>query len=219
MIRFINVYKAYFPTYYILTNLNLHIQSGDFVFITGPSGVGKTTFFKLIYREELPSQGEIVVSGFNIKVIPRRKLPFLRRKIGIVFQDFKLLPYHTVFENIALVLLVLKYPSSYIKRRVCELAQRLELEEKLNVKVETLSTGEKQRVNLARAIAHQPPILLADEPTSNLDSKRSQQVIELLKEMHRQGTTVIVATHNEELTNLITPARIMKLEDGELKEI
>jgi len=146
MIRFINVYKAYFPSYYILTNINLHIQSADFVFITGPSGVGKTTFFKLIYREEIPSQGEILVSGFNVKVIPQRRLPFLRRKIGVVFQDFKLLPYLTVFENIALVLRILRYPSSYIKRRVCELAQRLELEEKLNLKVNTLSTGEKQHL-------------------------------------------------------------------------
>ncbi|MCD6319421.1 MAG: ATP-binding cassette domain-containing protein [Candidatus Desulfofervidaceae bacterium] len=219
MIRFINVYKAYFPSYYILTNINLHIQSADFVFITGPSGVGKTTFFKLIYREEIPSQGEILVSGFNVKVIPQRRLPFLRRKIGVVFQDFKLLPYLTVFENIALVLRILRYPSSYIKRRVCELAQRLELEEKLNLKVNTLSTGEKQRVNLARAIAHQPPILLADEPTSNLDARRSQQVIELLKELHKQGTTVIVATHSEKLTELIPTARIMKLEGGEIKEI
>ncbi|MDL1956925.1 MAG: cell division ATP-binding protein FtsE [Candidatus Desulfofervidus auxilii] len=218
MIRFINVYKAYHSTYYVLIDLNFHIKPGDFVFLIGPSGAGKTTLLKLIYREEKPTQGEILVSGFNVKVLPNKKLYLLRRKIGVIFQDFKLISYLNVFENIALMLRILNYPSHFIEQKVSELAQRLDLEEKLDSQVETLSVGEKQRVAIARALIHHPPLLLADEPTSNLDLLRSEKVIELLKEANKEGATVIFATHNESLTESFSQARIMHLEKGILKE-
>ncbi len=198
-------------------DLNLHIRKGEFVFLIGPSGVGKTTFLKLIYREELPTKGEILVSGFNVRVLPNHRLPLLRRKIGIVFQDFKLLPYLSVFDNIALVLQILGYPYTYIKQRVCELSEQLDLKEKLKTKVSNLSTGEKQRVAIARALAHQPPLLLADEPTSNLDAKRSIQTIDLFKELNKLGSTVIVATHNRDLANFVPSARMLEIGKGKIK--
>ncbi len=218
MIQFIHVYKAYSPAHYVLQDLCLQIDPGEFVFLIGPSGVGKTTFFKLIYREELPNKGEILVAGFNLKVLPASKLPYLRQKIGIVFQDFKLLPELNVYENIALGLQILGYPVAYIKQKTCELSEKLDLERKLNSKVGTLSTGEKQRVVIARALAHQPPILLADEPTSNLDARRSLVVIDLFRELNSQGSVVIFATHNRDLTNLVPKARIMELREGAIQE-
>jgi cell division transport system ATP-binding protein len=179
--------------------VNLRVREGEFVFVTGPSGAGKTTLLRLIFGAERPNSGHILISGINLNRISRPKLDLLRRKIGFVFQDFKLLPRKTVFENVALALAVSGKPRPFIRKKTHLTLRLVGLAEKENAYPVQLSGGEQQRVAIARAIVRDPLILLADEPTGNLDPDLTRDIMVLFRSIHIKGTTVIVATHSREL--------------------
>src|SRR5437660_9496529 len=198
MIEFYHVSKTYngWPA---LHDVSFKIDKGEFVFLTGPSGAGKTTLLRLIFRADAPDKGQILVNNRNLLHIRESEVPYLRRMIGFVFQDFRLLPKKTVFENVALALKVTGMPEGVLRVKVAETLSAVGLGHKPDAMPLTLSAGEQQRVCLARAIVSDPQILLADEPTSNLDAALSIEILELLKAVNLRGTTVIVATHNANL--------------------
>ena len=196
MIQFFHVYKTYSRDVEALVDINLQIRKGEFVFLAGPSGAGKTTLLRLIFREELPTSGQILVNGRNVVKLPGRALPYLRRSIGVIFQDFKLLRDRSVFENLALVYRVLGIPSSIGKRKVANVLKLVGLSHKAQVVPYQLSGGEQQRVAIARALMSDPLLLLADEPTGDLDVELAADVMRLLGDIHTKGTTVVVATHD-----------------------
>ncbi len=201
MIQFFQVYKTYPGNIEALADISLKIEKGEFVFITGPSGAGKTTLLKLIIRAERPDRGEILVNGRNIARLKNSQIPLLRREVGFVFQDFKLLNHKTVYENIALVLEALKYKKREITKRVRQILRVVGLEEWVIKQTPLkLSGGEQQRVATARALVKSPSILLADEPTGNLDPGLTVEIMNLLEKVNHLGTTVLVATHD---TNLV----------------
>ena len=197
--------------------MTLEIDKGEFVFLTGPSGAGKTTFLKLIFREETPSQGQILVNGRNVSAIPEVKIPFLRRDIGVVFQDFKLLRRKTVFENVAFVLRVMGVAKAERKRRAFQILKQVGLHHKMNSYPLQLSGGEQQRVAIARALINEPVLLLADEPTGNLDPELAFEIMSLFQEINARGTTVLVATHDRDMITRLGK-RVINLEKGRVAE-
>ncbi len=198
-----------------LYNINLSISKGEFVFLVGPSGSGKTTFIRLLLREILPSSGELEVAGIDVIRLRSWKIPYLRRNIGCVFQDFKLLPNKTVFENVAFALEVLGKPQKVIQVYVPEVLKLVGLEDKAEKFPHELSGGEQQRVSMARAIVNRPPLLLADEPTGNLDPSTSLEIMALFDRINRLGTTVLVATHDREMVDSMRK-RVVALENGQI---
>jgi cell division transport system ATP-binding protein len=198
-----------------LSEVDVSIPRGDFVFLVGASGAGKTTFIKLLIREVQPTAGRVIVAGRDLARMRRREVPRLRRRIGIVFQDFRLLPAKTVFENVAFALEVTGAPGSEIRRRVPMLLNLVGLHQHGDHLPTQLSGGEQQRVAIARALVHDPAILIADEPTGNLDPVTSWEIIQLLIQINVLGTTVLMATHNQEIVNAMR-RRVLALEDGKL---
>ena len=196
MIRFHGVHMTYADEFKALRDVNLKIDQGEFVMVTGPSGAGKSTLIKLMFREFLPTEGQVIIGDQNVAKLKPRQVPHFRRKIGVVFQEFNLLYDLTVFENVALALHVMHYPSRAITRDVNRVLDRVGLGPKRLQKPWHLSGGERQRVVLARAIVHDPPLLLADEPTGNLDFATGWEVMRLLRQMSEAGTTVVCTTHN-----------------------
>lgn len=218
MIQLFNVTKIYNGDIPALQGISMRIKKGEFVFITGKSGAGKTSLLRLIFRAELPTKGAVLVNNFNIARLQRQSIPFLRRNIGVVFQDFKLLPQKTVFENIAFALEVLGTPRRAINQRVMQVLQYIRLKDKRDVFPLRLSGGEQQRVAIARAIVNKPPILLADEPTGNLDPEISLDIMQLFQDINQQGTTVVVATHNVDLIKKIRK-KVFCLDKGKLIDV
>jgi cell division transport system ATP-binding protein len=198
-----------------LADVNVVIPGGDFVFLVGPSGAGKSTFIRLLIREQLPTTGRVVVAGRDLSRMRRRDVPRLRRRIGIVFQDFRLLPNKTVFENVAFALEVTGSSRAEIRRRVPQLLNLVGLHEHDEHLPTQLSGGELQRVAIARALVHDPAMLIADEPTGNLDPVTSWEIIQLLIHINELGTTVLMATHNQEIVNAMR-RRVLALEHGTL---
>ena len=216
MIEFYHVCKAYngWPA---LQDVSFKIDKGEFVFLTGPSGAGKTTLLRLIFRADAPDEGQILVNSRNLLHVRESEVPYLRRMIGFVFQDFRLLPRKTVFENVALALKVSGVPEGVLRVRVAETLGAVGLGHKLDGMPTALSAGEQQRVCLARALVNDPQILLADEPTGNLDADLSGEILELMKSANARGTTVVLATHNRELLKRWR-RRVVRLEQGRVAE-
>ncbi|HUG87201.1 MAG TPA: cell division ATP-binding protein FtsE [Actinomycetota bacterium] len=213
MIKTESVTKIYKETVAALEDVSVDIGKGEFVFIVGPSGSGKSTFIRLLLKEEEPTRGAIYVAGKNINTLSSWKVPYLRRNIGTIFQDFKLLPDKTVFENVAFALDVIGKPKPVIQKRVPEILTLVGLGGKLENYPDELSGGEQQRVSIARAFVNRPLILLADEPTGNLDPSTSVEIMKLLDRINRTGTTVIMATHDNAIVDAMR-RRVIELEDG-----
>ncbi len=199
MIELYHIWKQYQRPHWALSDITLKIEKGDFCFVTGPSGSGKTTLLKIIFRESFPTQGQIIIDNRNILKIPNHKIYLLRRKMGIVFQDFRLLFHKKVFDNVAIVLNILGTPRKKVRRRVFNALRMVNLHNKMWEYPSHLSYGEQQRVAIARAVVNNPDIILADEPTGNLDTELAFEIMSLFKEINRQGTTVIICTHDREL--------------------
>lgn len=214
MIQLRSVTKKY-KNNYALKNINLDILKGEFVFITGASGAGKSTLMKMLYNEETPTTGTVLIGGINIANLPSDKVPNLRRCMGIVFQDYKLLQNQTVYDNIAYVIRTLGISSSEIRNRVMGALKVVGLVDKVNAKPTELSGGEQQRVSIARALVNGPPLLIADEPTGNLDPKNSLEVMQILEQINQRGITVIVSTHDYTLVDRFRK-RVLTLEKGEI---
>ena len=214
MITLENVSKSYtndgMPA---LNNVSLHIDRGEFVFIVGDSGSGKSTMIKLLLRELTPTSGRIIVNNYDLGRLRRRKVAKFRRNVGVVFQDFRLLKDRNVYENVAFAQRVIERPTKEIKKNVPAMLSLVGLPEKYRSKTKELSGGEQQRVALARALVNNPPILLADEPTGNLDPRNSWEIMKLLEEINRRGTTVVVVTHNREIVNAMRK-RVITVKKG-----
>jgi cell division transport system ATP-binding protein len=208
-----DVWKTYSDGTHALSGINIRIDRNEFVYLVGPSGAGKSTFMKLIYREEKPTKGNIFVNGFNLGKLRQRKIPYVRRNIGVIFQDFRLLPKMTVFENIAFAMEVIESPKKVIRKRVAEVLQLVKLKEKASAYPNQLSGGEQQRVSIARAIVNNPGVIIADEPTGNLDPETSSGIMRLMEEINFRGTTIIMATHNRDIVNSMRK-RVIAIERG-----
>ncbi|MBI4819245.1 MAG: cell division ATP-binding protein FtsE [Deltaproteobacteria bacterium] len=196
-----------------LTDVSLNVEKGEFVFLTGPSGAGKSTLLKLLFAAEPPTSGQVLVNGQNVALLSRKQIPMLRRQVGVVFQDFKLVPNRTVFENVAYALRVIGMNELRARRRVARVLEQVGLAHKQAVLPQKLSGGEQQRVAIARALVNDPLVLLADEPTGNLDPEMTEDVFRLLDHANARGTTVVVATHDFALMDR-HPKRVIRLEDG-----
>lgn len=215
MIKMENVYKKYNNGITALNKFSVEIDQGEFVYVVGPSGAGKSTFIKLIYREEVPTKGIVKVDEFDIGKMKRKDVPKLRRNVGVVFQDFKLLPRLTVYENVAYAMKVLEKKPKEIRKRVTEVLDLVGLKHKGKMFPNQISGGEQQRVAIARAIANTPKVLIADEPTGNLDPETSWEILEVLEEINRLGTTVIMATHHSDIVNKARH-RVIAIESGRI---
>lgn len=215
MIEFINVSKTFPEGNHAVENINLTILDGEFVFIVGPSGAGKSTMLKLIMREELPSSGTVTVNGRDLTKMKRSQVPYLRRTMGIVFQDFRLIDKMTVFENVAFAMRVTGAKQNEIKKRVKYVLELVGLDGMDSRHPSELSGGEQQRVSLARALVNKPSLIIADEPTGNVDPKRSFEIMKLLKEINKMGTTVLVVTHEHSIVNQID-ARLIVINEGKI---
>jgi cell division transport system ATP-binding protein len=217
MIHFYRVSKHYPGGQRALEEVTFQIERGEFAFLTGPSGAGKSTLLRLIFRQEVPTSGQILVNGRNVASLPRRKVPFLRRTMGVVFQDFRLIPRKTVFENVSYLPRVLGLDGQRQKRLAYETLRRVGLAHRMKAFPLELSGGEQQRVAIARALVNQPEILVADEPTGNLDPEMAREIFELFLEINRRGTTVLVATHDAHVIERLDK-RVLSLRAGRLQE-
>lgn len=215
MIEMSEVYKTYQNGVVAVGGINVKIDQGEFVYVVGPSGAGKSTFIKMMYREEKPSKGNIVVNGVNLSSLRNTKVPLFRRNLGIVFQDFKLLPSLTVFENVAFAMEVIEKHPAEIKRRVMEVLDLVGLKHKVRSMPNELSGGEQQRVSIARSIVNSPQLVIADEPTGNLDPETSWEIMNTLEEINKRGTTVVMATHNKDIVNNMKH-RVIAIENGKI---
>lgn len=215
MISFRNVDYSYTKGTSALDKVSFHIDKGEFVFLVGASGAGKSSVLKLIFREIVPSSGQVTVLHYNLGRMKRRAVPYLRRQIGVVYQDFRLLPEKTAAENVGFALEVIEAPVKDIKRQVPKVLDIVGLRGKENRYPHQLSGGEQQRVAMARALVNNPPLLVCDEPTGNLDPDTSWQIMTLLNQINAMGTTVFIATHDKEVVNRMS-RRVIELKDGEL---
>jgi len=216
VIEFFRVAKEY-QGRRVLKDVTFQVKKGEFVFLTGPSGAGKTTLLRLVFRAERPNDGQIIVNGMNVSAMPGSRVPSLRRSIGIVFQDYKLLPTRTVLENVTYVQKFLGVPPAERRRRAYQVLRLVELHHRLGALPEELSGGEQQRVALARALVHDPTLLVADEPTGNLDHRLAGEVMKLFAEINIRGTTVVVATHDQDLVRQ-SGRRCLTLDRGRIIE-
>jgi cell division transport system ATP-binding protein len=210
--------KVYSRGLYALRDLTLNVEKAEFVFLTGPSGAGKSTFLRLLLMQERPSEGEVFVNGHNLAMLSRREIQEYRRGIGFVFQDFKLIPSRTVLENISFVPEVLGVPAAHQRRRAFQVLKWVGLQHRMNAYPKDLSGGEQQRIAIARALVNDPALLIADEPTGNLDPDLSLEIMNLLREINAGGTTVLVATHDRELIRLVG-RRTVTLDQGRVVEV
>jgi len=215
MITLNEVTKQYSGGSLALDNINLHIQKGEFVFIVGQSGAGKSTFVKLILKEENPTKGKVVIDGIDLGQLHRRRVPYLRRRMGVVFQDFRLLPKKTVYENVAYSMEIIGARPKEVRKRVPLILSMVGLSQCTKKYPEQLSGGEQQRVSIARAMINNPPLLIADEPTGNLDPDTSWEIMRLLKQFNGNVTTVVMATHDQNIVDAMK-MRVVKLENGRI---
>lgn len=213
MITLENVSKSYSTGAPALNDVSLHIEKGEFVFVVGDSGSGKSTLIRLLLRELLPTSGRILINGQDIATLKRKEIPKFRRNLGVVFQDFRLLKDRNVYENVAFAQRIIQTPSKQIKKNVPSILSTVGLAGKYKARPRQLSGGEQQRVALARALVNNPPILLADEPTGNLDPKNSWEIMKLFEEINEKGTTVVVVTHNREIVNAMKK-RVITMKKG-----
>jgi cell division transport system ATP-binding protein len=213
MIVMENVYKKYPNGVVAVNGIDVEIEQGEFVYVVGQSGAGKSTFIKMMYREEKPTKGKIFVNGIDITKLKNSKVPIFRRSIGVVFQDFKLLPKLTVYENVAFALEVIEESSRVIKKRVMSVLELVNLKHKARMFPTELSGGEQQRVSIARAIVNSPSLVIADEPTGNLDPENSWEIMRVFEEINARGTTIIMATHNKQIVNEIKH-RVIAIDAG-----
>lgn len=215
MIEMMNVTKKYNKGITAINNLSIQIKDGEFVYVVGPSGAGKSTFIKMMYREEKATKGRIRVGKYDLMKIKDRQIPYLRRYVGVVFQDFKLLQHKTVYENVAYAMEVIEKSPREIKRRVEDVLELVNLKHRMNNFPNELSGGEQQRVAIARAIVNTPGILIADEPTGNLDPETSMEIMGILERINEQGTTIVMATHNSQIVNE-KKHRVIAIENGQI---
>lgn len=215
MIEFKDVSKIYDNNVKALSNVNIKIDSGDFVFLVGPSGAGKSTFIKMLLKEVDPTMGEIIVADKELSKVTRKQIPYYRRKIGMVFQDFRLIPTLNVYENVAFAMRVVEASQREIRRRVPMVLSLVGLSHKYKMFPNELSGGEQQRVSLARAIVNNPSVLIADEPTGNLDPETAKEIMGLLDDVNKAGTTVLMATHAKEIVDSMKK-RVIAIEGGEI---
>ena len=215
MIEMMNVTKKYNKGITAINNLSIQIKDGEFVYVVGPSGAGKSTFIKMMYREEKATKGRIRVGKYDLMKIKDRQIPYLRRYVGVVFQDFKLLQHKTVYENVAYAMEVIEKSPREIKRRVEDVLELVNLKHRMSNFPNELSGGEQQRVAIARAIVNTPGILIADEPTGNLDPETSMEIMDILERINEQGTTIVMATHNSQIVNE-KKHRVIAIENGQI---
>ena len=215
MIEFKDVSKIYDNNVKALANVNIKIDSGDFVFLVGPSGAGKSTFIKMLLKEVDPTMGEIVVADKELSKVTRKQIPYYRRKIGMVFQDFRLIPTLNVYENVAFAMRVVGASPKEIRKRVPMVLSLVGLSNKYKMFPTELSGGEQQRVSIARAIVNNPKVLIADEPTGNLDPETAKEIMELIDDINKAGTTVVMATHAKEIVNSMKK-RVIAIDKGEV---
>ena len=210
-----DVSKVYPGGSVALQDVNVHIEPGEFVFVVGPSGAGKSTFIKMLFREVLPTTGSIFVNGVDILSLTPKEIPFLRRQLGIIFQDYRLLPDRTVFENVAFAMQVIEAPHRKIKRQVMNVLDLVGLRHRANAYPNELSGGEQQRIAIARAIVNDPVFVIADEPTGNLDPETSWDIMDIFKEINATGTTIVMATHDKEVVDAMGK-RVIAIEKGRI---
>lgn len=215
MIHFKNVSKIYDNGAVALDRVTVDIEKGDFVFIVGASGAGKSTFIKMLFREELPSSGELTVNGHDVVTMTRKEVPYLRRELGVIFQDYRLLPDKTVFENVAFAMQVIEAPRRLMQRSVNSVLDVVGLRDKYKCFPRQLSGGEQQRVAIARAIVNDPAIVIADEPTGNLDPETSWDIMDIFTRINRAGTTIVMATHDKNIVDTMQ-RRVIAIEDGRI---
>ncbi|MFD2671939.1 cell division ATP-binding protein FtsE [Marinicrinis sediminis] len=215
MIEMQDVWKTYPNHHSAIQGINIKIDRNEFVYVVGPSGAGKSTFMKMMYREVKPTKGHIHVNGFNLAKLKQRKIPYIRRNIGVIFQDFRLLPQLTVYENVAFAMEAIEAPRKQIKKRTMEVLDLVKLKHKSKSMPNQLSGGEQQRVSIARAIVNSPAVIIADEPTGNLDPETSVGIMNLLEEINLRGTTIVMATHNRDIVNNYRK-RVIAIEGGKI---
>lgn len=213
MIQMNNVVKKYPNGVVAVNGITVDIKKGEFVYVVGPSGAGKSTFIKLMYREEKPTSGDVIIAGTNISTLKNNRVPYFRRQLGVVFQDFKLLPRLNVYENVAYALEVIEEQPKAIRKRVMEVLELVGLKHKVRMLPSELSGGEQQRVSIARSIVNMPKVVIADEPTGNLDPETSWEIMNIFEEINARGTTIVMATHNREIVNTIRK-RVIAIEGG-----
>ena len=215
MLKMTDVSKVYPGGSVALQNVDIHIEPGEFVFVVGPSGAGKSTFIKMLFREVLPTTGSIFVNGVDILSLTPNEIPYMRRQLGIIFQDYRLLPDRTVYENVAFAMEVIETPRRKIKRRVLNVLDLVGLRHRADAYPNELSGGEQQRIAIARAIVNDPIMVIADEPTGNLDPETSWDIMEIFKEINAEGTTIVMATHDKEIVDAMGK-RVIAIEDGHI---